>query len=134
MHVEYWPDGREKTFRCRVVTFGKPREEWRSTRAEAMHDAVRLGLASWDQSRREYYLAVPVSIEHEVVPLPPLPLLSTPSSPRRWTADDDAQLRAMLRRNAFMSEIVRALGRTQSAIRSRITKLGISARVPRPLL
>ncbi|MBX9816061.1 MAG: hypothetical protein K2X76_15290 [Sphingomonas sp.] len=46
----------------RVMVFDEPRGPWRASRHEAMRDAIRAGLASWDQERREHYLAVPVEI------------------------------------------------------------------------
>lgn len=45
------------------MVFGEPRSEWRRSRHEAMMDAIRLELASWDGERREHFLAVPVSME-----------------------------------------------------------------------
>ena len=49
--------------RFRVRTLTGPRSDWLDTYQAAHDEAVRLGLASFDQSRREHYLAVPVSIE-----------------------------------------------------------------------
>ena len=49
--------------RYRIVTFGRPRAPWRATREEAMQDAIDLELASYDRSRREHFLAVPVDME-----------------------------------------------------------------------
>lgn len=54
--------------RYRVVVFDEPRGEWRDTFDEAKDDAIAAGLASYDRSRREYYLAVPVAIETERMP------------------------------------------------------------------
>lgn len=51
------------TTRYRVCVFDDPKGEWRDTFQHAKDDAIRLGLASYDESRREYYLAVPVRIE-----------------------------------------------------------------------
>lgn len=48
--------------RFRIEVFGRPRAPWRSTPEEAMQDAIRLDLASWDESRKEYFLAVPVDM------------------------------------------------------------------------
>lgn len=50
--------------RFRLTVFGKPREgaPWRATKDEVLLDAIRLGLASWDASQREHFLAVPVEI------------------------------------------------------------------------
>lgn len=48
--------------RYRIEVFGQPRAPWRASPAEAMADAVRLDLTSWDESRQEHYLAVPVDM------------------------------------------------------------------------
>lgn len=50
-------------YEYRVTVFSRPRAPWRSTKAEVMQDAIRLGLASWDDERREHFFAVPVGIE-----------------------------------------------------------------------
>lgn len=47
----------------RVTVFGEPRSPWRNTSGEAIADAIRLELASWDEERQEHYLAVPVGYE-----------------------------------------------------------------------
>jgi hypothetical protein len=49
--------------RYRVTVFDEPRGEWRDTFDDAKDDAIAAGLASYDESQREYYLAVPVAIE-----------------------------------------------------------------------
>lgn len=49
--------------RYRITTFGRPRAPWRDSVDEAMQDAIALELASWDESKREWYLAVPVGLE-----------------------------------------------------------------------
>ncbi len=54
-------------YRYRVTVFDEPRGEWRDTAQHAKDDAIAAGLASWDESERAYYLAVPVSIEREAV-------------------------------------------------------------------
>ncbi|MCP3735646.1 hypothetical protein M9979_12255 [Sphingomonas sp. RP10(2022)] len=54
--------------RYRVIVFENPRGPWRDTFDEAKDDAIVAGLASYDESRREYYLAVPVAIETERLP------------------------------------------------------------------
>ena len=46
----------------RLYCFGEPRGPVRDDHKEAMTDAIRAGLASWDAERREHYLAVPVEI------------------------------------------------------------------------
>jgi hypothetical protein len=55
------------THRYRVTVFDEARGEWRDTFDEAKDDAIAAGLASYDQSRREYFLAVPVAIQIEHV-------------------------------------------------------------------
>lgn len=52
------------TGRClyRIEVFGEPRAPWRGTVAEAMADAIRLELASWDDELQQHYLAVPVDL------------------------------------------------------------------------
>lgn len=47
----------------RVTVFGDPRADWRDSVQHAMDDAIRLGLASYDEERGEHYLAVPVDLE-----------------------------------------------------------------------
>lgn len=47
----------------RIAVFDEPKTPWRATKQAAMTDAIRLGLASWDESKREHYLAVPVSMK-----------------------------------------------------------------------
>jgi len=49
--------------RFRISVFGRPRSPWRDSQAEAMADAIALELASWDESRREWFLAVPVRLD-----------------------------------------------------------------------
>lgn len=51
--------------RYRVTTFQRPRAPWRDTWTDAMQDARRMRLASYDHERNEYFLAVPVEIEVE---------------------------------------------------------------------
>lgn len=49
--------------RYRVTVFDKPRGPWRDTFDHAKNDANAAGLASYDESRREYFIAVPVAIQ-----------------------------------------------------------------------
>lgn len=53
----------QERYRFRITVFGEPRAPWRDSWAEAMEDAIRLELASWDASKREHFLAVPVGME-----------------------------------------------------------------------
>jgi len=48
--------------RFRSTVCDKPRAPWRTSRDDAMRDAIALELASWDASRRERFLAVPVDM------------------------------------------------------------------------
>lgn len=48
--------------RYRITVFGQPRSPWRPSIDEAFADAIDLGLASWDASKREWFLAVPVDL------------------------------------------------------------------------
>ncbi|MYL98713.1 hypothetical protein GR702_13165 [Novosphingobium sp. FGD1] len=48
--------------RYRIAVFGQPRSPWRASIDEAMADAIELNLASWDESEREWFLAVPVDL------------------------------------------------------------------------
>ncbi|KPH60219.1 hypothetical protein ADT71_20615 [Novosphingobium sp. ST904] len=48
--------------RYRIAVFGQPRSPWRPSIDEAMADAIKLKLASWDESRQEWFLAVPVDL------------------------------------------------------------------------
>lgn len=50
-------------WRYRVTVFGKPRAPWRDARPHAVQDAIDLGLASWDDERRQWFIAVPTDIE-----------------------------------------------------------------------
>ena len=54
--------------RYRVIVFDQPQGEWRDTFDQAKDDAIAAGLASYDESAREYYLAVPVAIQTERLP------------------------------------------------------------------
>lgn len=56
-----------RTFRFRVTVFEQPRGEWRDSYRHAMDDAINGGLASYDESRGEHYLSVPVAIQREEV-------------------------------------------------------------------
>lgn len=47
----------------RIVVFGKARSPWRQSWDAALEDAIQAGLASWDESKQEHYLAVPVRMQ-----------------------------------------------------------------------
>ena len=46
----------------RVVSFGKPKGPWRSSRRQAQGDAIKLGLGSYDDWGK-FYATVPGDIE-----------------------------------------------------------------------
>lgn len=46
----------------RIEVFGRPRSPWRQTPSDALVDAIRLSLASYDESERKHFLAVPVDM------------------------------------------------------------------------
>lgn len=52
----------QRRWRYRIEVFGEARAPWRYSAAEAMADAIRLDLTSWDEERQEHYLAVPVDM------------------------------------------------------------------------
>lgn len=51
------------TIRYRVTVFDQPRGPWRDSHEQAKDDAIAAGLASYDKSQRQYFLAVPVAIQ-----------------------------------------------------------------------
>lgn len=55
----------------RLTVCDEPRGPWRATRGEVIADAIEQGLASWDDDRREWYLAVPVGHETDQERSPP---------------------------------------------------------------
>lgn len=57
-----------RRYRYRIRVFDEPRGEWRDTAKHAKDDAIRLGLAAYDEESREWYLPVPASIEREELP------------------------------------------------------------------
>lgn len=52
----------------RITVFGRPRAPWRDSFEEAKADAIALELASWDESKREWFLAVPVGVQSKQKP------------------------------------------------------------------
>lgn len=46
----------------------------------------------------------------------------------RWTAQEDRQLRTMVRQGYPIRDVVEALGRTESAVRQHVYKLGLTLR------
>lgn len=51
--------------RWRLTLFDRPHGRWHDDRGAAMAEAIARGLASWDASRREHYLAVPAGLQCE---------------------------------------------------------------------
>jgi hypothetical protein len=47
----------------RLIVFDKPRGPWRADRATVLQDAIDAGLAAYDRSRREHFIAVPADVE-----------------------------------------------------------------------
>ncbi len=132
MITERWPDARLKSFRYRLTSFGEGRAEWRSSHDDAMRDAVQLGLASWDREKREHYLAVPVAIEREAVPIGPIPPLSVRGKARTWSTEDEGMLGELARRGTPIEEMGRQLGRTRQSVQARLRLLGlVQLRQPR---
>lgn len=56
----------------RLTAFDEPRGPWVESYDQAMAYAVKHGLASWDASKREHYLAVPVSMERRLATTMPV--------------------------------------------------------------
>lgn len=54
-------------FRHCITVFGEQRGPWRDSVAHALDDAIALELASWDESQKQYFLAVPVGLKTEKV-------------------------------------------------------------------
>ncbi|WP_132910253.1 hypothetical protein [Sphingomonas sp. BK235] len=53
--------------RYRITVFGEPRSTWRCSAGEAIDDAARMALASYDEEAGENYLAVPVALEASAI-------------------------------------------------------------------
>jgi len=111
----------------RVTVFGEPRAPWRSSRDQALRDAINLDLASWDGSRREWFLAVPVSIERRGSPDPhPVRVKPVPNS--RWSPDEIARLGRLLEAGEHPHIIALRLGRSRAACASKAAQLGLTPR------
>lgn len=54
-------------FRHCITVFGEQRGPWRDSVAQALDDAIELELASWDESQKQHFLAVPVGLKTEKV-------------------------------------------------------------------
>lgn len=111
----------------RVTVFGKPRGEWRPTFERAKRDAIKLELASWDESKREWYLAVPVAIERRGEPDRRLSRWPTvrPRLRARWTDEDIALLWRILGARAPIEVAAHHLGRSTRAVARKAAAIGI---------
>lgn len=108
----------------RVITLGEPRAPWRVSRDEAMQDAIALGLASWDPTKREWFLPVPADIERSGRRDDPAPARSDYRG-ESWTPEHVEQLRALAARGEETAMIALRLHRTPSAIRAKARELGV---------
>lgn len=109
----------------RVVVFDEPRAPWRASRAEAMQDAIALELASWDRSKREWFVPVPADIQRSGRRDDPTPTHSDHRG-EAWTPDHIAQLRALAAKGEAAAMIAARLHRTPRAIRAKARDLEIS--------
>lgn len=90
-----------------------------------MSDAKALGLASYDRSSREWFLAVPVAMEQRGNAAPPANI----SRDRRgapWAPDEIAQLRALAGRGECALIIGRRMGRTPAAVSQKARRAGVA--------
>lgn len=90
-----------------------------------MEDAIALGLASWDQSKREWFLPVPADIERsgrrdDVAPA------RSDFRGEPWTPEQIEQLRTFCARREATTMVAVRLHRTPSAIRAKARELGLS--------
>ena len=102
----------------RIAVFGEGRAPWRTSRKDAMSDAKALGLASYDRSSREWFLAVPVAMEQrghaDEVKQQPLDRRGS-----LWTHAELIEMRTLAARGECSRLIGRRMGRTARAIRSK---------------
>lgn len=110
----------------RVIAFGKPRAPWRLSREAAIDDAVALGLASWDQSKREWFVPVPADIERRRLPDAPV-TPRTDRSHQPWSTDDIDRLRILTTKGEDIGIIALRLGRTRHAVRAKARDLSMTA-------
>lgn len=109
----------------RVTTLGEPRAPWRASRDEALQDAIGLGLASWDQSKREWFLPVPADIERSGRRDDAAPARSDYRG-EQWAPDHVDRLRQLTAKGETTDMIAARLHRTPSAIRAKARGLGIT--------
>lgn len=109
----------------RVIVFDEPRAPWRASRAEAMQDAIALELASWDGSKREWFVPVPADIQRSSRRNEQTPAHSDHRG-EAWTPEHIAQLRALAAKGEASAMIAARLHRTPRAIRAKARELGIA--------
>ncbi|WP_126004675.1 hypothetical protein [Sphingomonas koreensis] len=89
-----------------------------------MDDARALELASYDRSKREWFLAVPVELEqrgHRDIPV----IVRRNHRGEPWTYEQLAQLRAMAQAGEAADMIAVRMGRSARAVRSKAREEGI---------
>jgi hypothetical protein len=116
----------------RLKVFDDPRAPWRDTREQVMQDAIRLGLASWDASKRQHFLAVPVAMERRSVPDPTAAHPSRRNRHREaWTGEDIALLRRLAKEGEPLGIAALKLGRSSEACATKARRHGIEFRAGR---
>jgi hypothetical protein len=90
-----------------------------------MEDAIALELASWDRSKREWFLPVPTDIERSGRRDDPAPARSDFRG-EPWTPEQIEQLRKAATKGEGTTMMAARLHRTPSAIRAKARDLGIS--------
>lgn len=111
----------------RIATLGKPRAPWRDSQEAAMNDAIRLNLASWDQSKRQHFLAVPVEMQRRGRKDHPAPADRGDRHGLPWTDDDIARLRALIAGGEDPGVVALRLGRSRDSVTAKARQLGVSS-------
>lgn len=101
----------------RIVVFGEGRAPWRTSREDAMSDAKALGLAAYDRSLREWFLAVPVAMERRGHANEVKQQRDRRGAP--WTHAELIEMRTLAARGECLHLVGRRMGRTARAIRSK---------------
>lgn len=110
--------------RYRVKLMGEPQSEWRDSEAEAVRDARRIGLASWDGDRREWFVAIPAEIERKAFSRPATTRQRpVPGSP--WTPQEVAQLEAAIADRSDIATLALRIGRSRDACAAQARRLGL---------
>lgn len=112
----------------RIAFNNHGRAPWRDRYAEAMDDAINLELASWDASRREWFLSAPVEIQRRGHPdrdAPALPF-RRPRHREPWSSRDIETLRRLAAGDETPFVIAQYLGRSEEGIRRKSRALGIN--------